>query len=185
MKYIPSPPPISNLSNSAEVIDPGFMLSNLREVHAVKSWGSRGSGQSTNDEKCSVHSNDTDGIVFIDHNLRRTNQLNQQRVRRSMSALKLSDLGSNSVSGTGSTVGITGVGPMGEEVDWEHMSRNETLSMILKPMPQSIRKNTKKRKTPKGSRVATGKGDEEEASFSDWSNVSSNIGIPSHCATPH
>merc|ERR1739842_44309 len=94
LKYFPSPPPISNLSNSAEVIDPGFMLSNLKEVHPVKSWGSRESGHSANDEKCSVHSNDTDGIVFIDHNLRRMNLSNQQRVRRSMSALKLSELAS-------------------------------------------------------------------------------------------
>ena len=173
LNSIPSPPPISN---SAEVVDPGFMLSNLKSVHALKSWGS---AHSTDHELYSNHSNDTDGIVFIDHHFQRerngkksNKQRGNQRVKRSLSALRISDLGSNSASATGSTV----TGLMVEEVpvDWEHMTGNETISMISKPLPKSIRK--KKRKKKKGHSTVRRR-EEDEVSFSDWSNVSSNIGV--------
>jgi len=166
LNSIPSPPPISN---SAEVIDPGFMLSNFKTVHALKSWGS---GPSTNDELVSNHSNDTDGIVFVDHHVQRERaNLKRSRMslnmKRSQSALRVSDLGSNWSSNTGSTAG-----GMVEEVDWERMAGNETINMISKPLPKSIRKKRKKKRAH-----SSVKGDEDEVVFSDWSNVSSNVGV--------
>ena len=57
----------------------------------------------------------------------------------------------------------------GSERDWAEC--NEAIKVISGPLPKSLRKSKKKEKK---TNVNV---DEEEVSFSDWSNVSSNINV--------
>jgi len=66
------------------------------------------------------------------------------------------------------------------EAEWERMeNQNETLSVISKPLPISIR-NTKEKKA--SAKTMARKPDDDDVIFSDWSNVSSNVTV--HTTTP-